>query len=155
MDELDSLIAQIRQAGEEVWMAGPQSEEAILELERATGFPMPTSYRQFLARFGGFGIVNSFISGIIDGKPLEKGTGWLYGDTQWFREVYGMPEYLLVVQANEDAPYCLDTRKRCQAGEFPLVCYEINSRHVGRMAPSFREWFAEWLRLRAETEAEQ
>lgn len=99
--------------------------------------------------------MNSFISGIIEGKPLGEETGSLYGDTQRFRQDFDMPEYLLVVQADEDAPYCLDTSKRDQGGEFPLVCYELNSRHVGKMAPSFGEWFVEWLRLRAESDAEQ
>jgi hypothetical protein len=155
MDEIDTFIAQIREAGDEVWMAGSQSEEAIVELERALGVAMPPSYRQFLSRFGGVGIVNSFISGIIEGKPLEKGTGWLYGDTQGFRDDFDMPEYLLIVQANEDAPYCLDTRRRSQDGEFPLVCYELHSRRVGDMAPSFGAWFVERLRLRAESVAEQ
>jgi hypothetical protein len=155
MDEIDALIAQIRESGAEVWIAGPQSEAAIVELERAIGVAMPPSYRLFLSRFGGFGIVNSFISGIVDGKPLEEGTGWLFGDTQRFRQDFDMPDHLLVVQADEEAPYCLDTSKRGQSGEFPLVCYELNSRHVGKMAPSFGEWFVEWLRLRAESDAEQ
>src|SRR5262249_7841412 len=151
----DVLIAQIREAGDDVWIAGPQSEEAIVELERATGVAMPPSYRQFLSRFNGFGVMNSFISGIIDGKPLDEGTGWLYGDTQRFRQDFDIPRHLLVIEADEDAPYCLDTSKRGQSGEFPLVCYELNSRLVGSMAPTFGEWFIEWLRLRAESAAEQ
>lgn len=153
MDDIDVLIARIRKAGEEVWIAGPQTEEMIAELERATGVVMPPSYRQFLSRFGGFGIVNSFISGIINGEPLDEGAGWLYGDTQRFRQNFDMPEHLLVIQANEDAPYCLDTSCRGEGGEFPMVCYELNSRHVRWMAMSFGEWFVEWLRLRARSYA--
>lgn len=149
MDEIDSLIARIRDAGTDVWIAGAQSEEAIAELERALGVAMPPSYRTFLARFGGCGIVDSFISGIIDGKPLEDEAGEVYGDTLRFREDYKMPEYLLVVQADEDAPYCLDTRRRNEVGELPLVCYELYTRHITLMAPSFGEWIIRWLRLRA------
>jgi len=50
MDEIENLISQIREAGGEVWIAGPQSEEAIVELERAIGVALPPSYRQFLSQ---------------------------------------------------------------------------------------------------------
>jgi len=150
MDEIEALIAQIRLNGRQVWMAGSQSEASVAELEQAMGIAMPPSYRAFLLKFGGFSVGNSFISGIVDGESLGKGTGWLFGDTQKFREDYQLPSYLLVVEANEDAPYCLDSRSPDTSGEFPLVCYELHSRHVGRMANSFGEWFMEWLRLSAE-----
>ncbi len=148
MDEVEALIARLREDGQRVWVAGPQSEEAITALEQALGLPLPPSYRQFVARYGGFGLPNSFVSGVIDGDPLEAGTGQVYWDTQRFRREYGMPDYLLVVQADGDAPYCLDTRKRRPDGELPVVCYELHSRHTGRMAPSFGEWFVGYLRLR-------
>lgn len=150
MDEIDTLIARIRDDGREVWIAGPQSEEAIVALERAIGNTMPPSYRRFLARFGGFGIVNSFISGILADKPLERNVGWVYGATHRFRCDYDMPEHLLVVQSDEDAPYCIDTSNRSPDGENPLVCYELHSRRVGRIAASFGEWFIDWLSLSAE-----
>ena len=145
MDEIDALIAQIRANGREVWVAGEQPEETIHELEKTLGVGLPPSYRSFLARFGGLGIVNSFISGIIDAQPLGEGTGWVYGDTKRCREEWGLPEHLLVIQADEDAPYCLDTSNR-QDGEYPLVCFELHSKHVSRMANSFGSWFVEWLR---------
>lgn len=150
MNEIDSLIATLREAGEDVWIAGPQSEVAIVELEHAIGVTLPPSYRQFLGRFGGFGIVDSFISGIVDGKPLGTGTGWVFTDTARFRDENGMPSHLLVIQADEDAPYCLDTSARRPDGECPVDCYELHSRHVGRVGASFGEWFLQWLRLRAE-----
>lgn len=81
MDEINSLIATVRQAGNNVWIAGPQSEVMIAELERGIGVAFPPSYRDFLRRFGSFGIVDSFISGIVDAEPLGTGTGWLFGDT--------------------------------------------------------------------------
>lgn len=148
MGEIDILISKIRECDSDVWVAGPQNEAAIFELERAIGVSIPPTYRHFLAHYGGFGIANSFISGIIEGEPLGDGTGWLYSDTMRFREEYRMPENLLVVQPDEGAPYCLDTSCRRSDGECPVVCYELHSRHVGRMAETFGEWLQEWLKLR-------
>ena len=61
-----------------------------------------------------------------------------------------MPDFLLVIQPNEDAPYCLNTRGKRPGGECPVVCYELHTKHVGRIAPSFGEWFSMYLRLRVE-----
>jgi hypothetical protein len=153
MDEIDALIERIRANGHKVWVAGPQSDEAIVELEQTLGVRMPPSFRDFLSRFGGFALGNSFISGIINNKPLATGTGRLYWDTQRFRREYGVPDHLLVVQPDEDAPYCLNMTAPKPDGEVPMVCYELHSRHIGRIAGSFREWFVNWLQLRAENEA--
>jgi len=54
------------------------------------------------------------------------------------------------VQADEDAPYCLDTRFQPSDGEYPLVCYELHSKNVGHMAKTFGEWFVQWLQQRVE-----
>lgn len=129
MNDIDALIKSVREAGHDLWLAGPQSDAAIAELERAIGFVMPKSYREFLSRYGGFGIGGSFISGIVDGLPLSSDAGSLFGDTQRHRKEFGMPAHLLVVQADEDAPYCLDM-SAARDGEFPVVCYELHSRHV-------------------------
>jgi hypothetical protein len=34
-----------------------------------------------------------------------------------------------------------------------VVCYELQSRRVSRMAPSFGAWFVEYLRLRVDPDA--
>jgi hypothetical protein len=153
MEDVDKLIERIRANGDEVWIAGPQSEQAVAELEKAVGVKMPPSYREFLLRFGSFGILDSLVSGIVDNDPLTKGTGNLLWDTKWFRHEYDLPEHLLVVQHDEDAPYCLDSRKPKADGEYPMICYELRSGHVEKLAPSFAAWFKEWLQLQAEDDA--
>lgn len=140
MNTIEELLNRLRHAGTDVWVAGPQTESSITELEKSFGLRMPPSYRYFLATFGGIGIDESFVSGIIDNDPVGDGTGWLATDTIRFRNDYGMPDYLLTIQADEDAPYCLDTRIRDDDGEFAVVCYELNSRNVGTMATNFGEW---------------
>jgi len=153
MEDLDKLIARIRANGDEVWISGPQSAKAVAELEKAVGARLPPSYRAFLMRYGSFSILDSYVSGIIDEQPLAPGNGALYWDTQWLRREYDLPDHLLVVQPDEDAPYCLDTRAAAADGEYPVICYELRSRHVESIAPSFGAWFAEWLRLQADDEA--
>jgi hypothetical protein len=153
MDEIEDLIAQLREKGEQVSTVGPQSEKTIADLEHALGVTLPPSYRQFLAHFGGFKLLGSSVSGILDGQPLAKGTGSLYGDTQLFRRELGGPEHLLVIQPDQEAPYCLDTRKPDRNGEMPVVCYELDTKHVDRMAASFGEWFAEYLELQLDDDA--
>lgn len=130
-------------------MAGAQTEEVVAGLEQALGVTMPPSYRQFLLRYGGLGIGDSFISGIVEDNPLDEGMGSLFGDTQRFRQDYGLPEHLLVVQADEDAPYCLDTSHPGPGGEYPLVSFELHSQQASSLAPTFGQWLTEWLRLQA------
>ena len=153
MDKIDKLIERIRANGDDVWSAGPQSEQAVAKLEKAIGFRMPPSYRSFLLRFGSFSILDSAISGISDNQPLASGTGYLHWDTQWFRREYELPDHLLVVQPDEDAPYCLDMSDAEPDEEVPLVCYELRSRLVEPVAPRFGAWFVEWLELQADEDA--
>lgn len=149
MDPIDSLIAKIREGGSDVWISGPQPEAAVRELEQKLGVVMPPSYRAFLVQYGGMGIADWFVSGIVDGEAIGEGTGWLYADTMRFREDFGMPESMLIVQPDEDAPHCLDVSKRGPDGECPVVCYELHSGHASPMAETFREWLLQGLQSRS------
>ncbi|HEX3314274.1 MAG TPA: SMI1/KNR4 family protein [Gemmataceae bacterium] len=150
---MDELIDQLRENGEQVWIAGPQPEQAIVSLEHALGVSLPPSYRQFLTKFGAFKLLNSSVAGIVGGNPLAKVAGSLYGDTQQYRQDCGLPKHLLVIQPDEDAPYCLDTRKLGRDGEMPVVCYEPDSGYIDRMASSFGEWFMDYLQLQVDEDA--
>jgi hypothetical protein len=150
MDDIDILLKQIRANGDEVTIAGPQPEKAVAELEKTLHIRMPPSYRAFLIRFGAMGIAGSAISGIQEGKPLAKETGWVYGDTLRLRADSELPKHLLVVQTDEDAPYCLDTSAAEDDDEFPMICYELDTQYITRLGDNFGAWFLEWLQLQAE-----
>ena len=145
MADVNDLIAQVRAKGHDLWLAGPQPSETIASLEQALQVTLPPSYRDFLTHFGGAAICDSTVSGIIDGEPLQKATGWLYGDTLRFREEWDLPPHLLVIQPDEDAPYCLDASAPGSDGEFPVVCFELHSRHASRIAENFGIWFQDWF----------
>jgi hypothetical protein len=149
MDEIDAFVVTAADEGLDLWIAGEQPATAVEELERALDVQLPPSFRQFLLRYGGMGIGDSFISGIINGDALGDGMGWVYADTSRFREDSGLPAHLLVVQADDDAPYCLDTSERSPEMECPVVCYELHSGHVGRVSRNFAEWCLQWLQSNA------
>jgi len=140
MATIHELLARAEANGHEVWSDGPQPEAAIAALESTLGVRLPPSYRDFIARYGGMAIHNSTISGIIGGQPLDENGGSLYGDTMAFRNEHGLPDHLLVIQPNDDAPYCLDTRSPSTAGELPVICYELHSKHEGKIASDFDDW---------------
>jgi hypothetical protein len=140
MATIPELLAQVQANGHEIWSDGPQPEAAIAALESQLGVRLPPSYRAFLAHHGGMAIHDSTISGIIGGEPLDESGGSVYGDTLRFRSEWGLPTHLLVIQPYEDAPYCLDTRSPSASGEFPVVCYELHSKHEGKVAADFDDW---------------
>jgi hypothetical protein len=140
MGTIPELLQQVQANGHDVWTSGPQPEAAIAALEAKLGVQLPPSYRAFLARHGAMAIYDSTISGIIGGQRLDESYGSLYGDTLRFRSKWDLPSYLLVIQPDEDAPYCLDTRSPSATGEFPVACYELHSKHVSRIASDFEDW---------------
>ena len=140
MATIPELLARVEANGHKVWAKGPQGHGVISLLESTLGVRLPPSYRAFLATYGSMSIYDSLVSGIVDENPLKDVGGSLYGDTRRFREAWNLPEYLLVVQPDEDAPYCFDTRRPDRLGEFPVICYELHSRHEKTIAASFDEW---------------
>src|SRR5688572_2537013 len=110
MATIPELLAQVEANGHKVLTDGPQPEAALLALESKLGVRLPPSYRAFLSRYGAMAIYDSTISGIFGGEPLDESGGSLYFDTLRFRSDRGLPSHLLVIQPDEDAPYCLDTR---------------------------------------------
>ena len=140
MTTTPELLAKVQANGHDVWSDGPQPEAAIAALESELNVRLPPSYRAFLARYGGMAIYDSTIAGIIGGDPLDERCGSLYGDTLRFRRERGIPSHLLVIQPDEDAPYCLDTRSPSVSGEFPVVCFELHSKYEGNVATDFDDW---------------
>ena len=140
MDAAGELIEQIRDRGIDVWIAGPQPEQSIQTVENALGVGLPTDLRSFIAEFGGLEVNGSCVSGIVDDDPLAREGGNLYNDTMVFREDHRIPEDLLVIQPDEDAPYCISARADGAGSDSPVLCYELHSgnRHV--IAPSFSVW---------------
>ncbi len=81
-----------------MWTAGPAGASARL----------PPSFEEFLKTIGALAVHDSTVSGIVGGDVLEERTGSIYGDTRRYRKAFALPNRFLVIQADEDAPYCFD-----------------------------------------------
>lgn len=120
MDEVAALLDRMRELEPHVYVNGPAAEDTIRELEGAFGRPMPPSYRAFLARFGGFSIVDNSWSGVYDGK-IVGGGGCVWSDTTRAREWCQLPEHYLVVEPDQDGFVCLDFSRTSPDGEHPVI----------------------------------
>lgn len=145
MDEIEQQIATLRAAGIDVWADAPPPPGAVADLEKSLNVALPPGYRDFVLRYGGMGIGDSFVSGILGGDAFSTDFGTLYGDTLRYRDEFNMPEHLLVIQSDEDAPFCLDSGSPRADGEYPVVCFELHSGHVSQVAPDFKAWLSSWL----------
>jgi hypothetical protein len=140
MDEVATLLARMRELEPGVYVYGPAAEDVIRQLETAFGRPMPPSYRAFLARFGGFSILDNTYSGVIDGK-IDQGRGWAWTDTKYARGWCQLPEHYLVIQPDEDGFKCLDFSRIGADGEHPVV-YHMPFRNTpfNEMGCSYQAW---------------
>ncbi len=143
--DIEALLQRVRQNGHDVWVAGPQSEEDIARVEALLQVRLPPSYRHFLLRYGAMSIYDSNIAGIVNGQPLYLNISSIYYATTDFRQEQGLPDYLIVVEPDDEAPYCFDTRYPGADGEFPLNCYELYSGADGKIADNFPQFIADWF----------
>ena len=143
MQSIEKLISSIDDP--RLCKSKPASDEEIRQAEAALGVPFPPSYRAFLSLYGAISVVNSLISGIVNNAPLDPGGGSVVFDTMRFRNEWHLPDHYIVIQPDEDAPYCLDTRTRDVTGEMVVVCYELHSEHAGVVATSFVDWLEKFF----------
>ncbi len=145
MDEISSLLAQMREYETQVFIHGPASEDVIQQLEFVFGRRMPPSYRRFLARFGGFSIIGWCYSGISDGK-IDTGSGCSWTNTKRAREWCQLPEHYLVVQPDEDGFACLDFSRVGPDDEHPMV-YHMPFRNTpfNELGVNYEVWLTEDL----------
>jgi hypothetical protein len=126
------------------WAGAAATESQVAEVEVALGALLPRTYRAFLLSVGAAAIGDNTISGIIDGNPLCRDGGSLYGDTLRGRDELGLPHALAVIQWNDEAPYCLDV-STAQGDECPVVCFQRNTRSYRLIAADFDDWFSRFF----------
>jgi len=150
MDAIAALLARMRELEPQVHVYGPAAEDAIRELEAAFERRMPPSYRAFLARFGGFSVLDSSYSRIVDGR-IDEGRGWAWTDTKYAREWCRLPDHYLVVQPDEDGFKCLDFSRTGSDGENPVVYHmPFRSTPFHELGSNYRLWLIEDLQAMVE-----
>ena len=132
-------------SGSDVWSAGGASSDQVAALEDALQTVLPAGYRTFLSSVGSLAIGDNAISGIIDGNPLSLDGGSLFGDTIRARQEQRLPDHLLVIQSDGEAPYCIDPSARVSGAEAPVVCFDASSSTATRIADSFEQWFSKFF----------
>lgn len=121
-----------------LWEDGA-SENLIKEVERKLNVLFPSSYINFLKRFGEGGITGSYIYGISD-----ENFSSVLNETLLYREQYDMPNEWIVIAAGrsswEEYLVCLDT-KRIVNEECPVIKYDLIDKEVEEFKDNFDEYF--------------
>ena len=141
LDAIRDLMSTVRDNDTELGTESPATDDQIATLESLLGVSLPADYRVFLAQFGAMRSDESTISGIMSSDPAAQELGSTCCDTQRYRDDFSLPHHLVVVQPNEDAPYCIDT----SANDSPVVCFQLNTGTYQTIAKSFGEFLADWF----------
>jgi hypothetical protein len=142
---VDRINAELAPSGRhEVEWQGPASEEDLTAIEGRLGCRLPASFREFLRLTGGGGLRSLWVST----AAVNDVRGSVIGDTLGWREDFGLPQHLVVIQPDLDdnEPFCLDT-SAFDANECPVVLFYANARKSAteRVAPGFVAWYAKYL----------
>lgn len=150
MTMVDDLAAAAEGAGYEIFWLGAASTGEIDKLETLVGITLPPSFRDFLGRYGGGGVVDAEISGIEDDDAAKATGGTVWGDTQACRARFDLPEGLAVVYFHDDEIcWAIDGRGE----ERPVVSYNLPLRKIDReIAPDFEAFLRLHLGLYAEAD---
>jgi len=152
MTMVEALAAAAARAGYEIFWLGAASPGEIDRLETLVGITLPESFRDFLARHGGGGIVDAEISGIENDDAARATGGTVWGDTQACRTRFGLPDGLAVVYFHDDETcWAIDGRGETR----PVVSYNLPLRRIDReIAPDFEAFLRLHLGLYAEAAAD-
>lgn len=126
---------------------GSKSESLVAQAEAALGLVFPPSYRRFLLEMGCGDINGVEILGLIDNNfeisSVPNGI-WL---TLNERRTIGLdPAYVLIREGGDGSYYALDTGRRDDMGESPVVLLSIDGKQSIKIANSFGDHFLDVIR---------
>ena len=142
LERIRELIKRIEATGED-FDTSPATDSTISEVEARLGCCFPPSYREFLTEFGAVWCSGQSVSGIHDDEPSDESDGTVLGDTKRYRDEFALPNQLVVVQADDEAPYCLDLS--VSSDEPPVVCFQLNTGTYERITDGFESFLIEWF----------
>lgn len=150
MEQLATLVENLTRSGKGKFWQGKTSIESIDQLEGLLNTKLPASYRQFLAEYGGGGLVGEEISGIEDDDATLDFRGTVLGDTYQCRSQFALPSHLIVIYYRGDAVvWCLDTSSFV-GNECPVVSFNVTSKETRRISETFEGFFEEYVTLRCQ-----
>lgn len=153
MGDYEQLIQDVENAGNEIFWLGAADEEQVTKLESTLGAVLPDSFKSFLVKYGGGGVIDAEISGIEDNDASISNGGTVLGDTVEARASYQLPSELIVVFFRDDEIcWCLDVSKMNSECECPVVNYDLFKKKVtNKIAENFEVFFQQYLELRSES----
>ncbi len=152
MNDIEEIIEPLSQIKEPLFWQGPASESSIGQVETLLGFSLPPSFRSFLLRYGGGGVVGEEISGIEANDSNLDYKGTVLGDTRRCRKDFGLPHHLCVIYFSDDGIcWCLDCSEADERMEYPVVSYSIFKREIEKeIAPTFKRFLKQYVELRVQ-----
>ncbi|WP_372894891.1 SMI1/KNR4 family protein [Stieleria sp.] len=148
MADFATLVRQLENTGKDLFWQGRASDDSIKKLQALLATPLPDSFRDFIATYGGGGVVEEEISGIEDNDASLDYRGTVYGDTLRCREDYALPDNLVVIYFTEEGVvWCLDVSQFTE-NECPVVSFDIQTKTTVQLAPDFLEFFREYVSMR-------
>ncbi|MCO4850698.1 SMI1/KNR4 family protein [Bacillus vallismortis] len=110
------------------------SHENIERIEETLQSVLPNSYKWFLEKYGAGGLFGVLVLGYnFDHASVVN-------RTKEYREHYGLPDGLVVIEDVDYFAYCLDTNKM-KDGECPVVEWDRIIGYQDTVAESFIEFF--------------
>jgi hypothetical protein len=148
MADINSMIQQLNQSGQDVFWQGGASQLSIQCLESLLHTALPASLKWFLANYGGGGVVGEEISGIENDNPTLEHRGTIYGDTLHCRATHAIPNNLIVIYfGDDDVVWCLEVAQ-CSRDECPIVSFDVYSKKTKPLATDFKEFLESYLKMR-------
>lgn len=125
---IQEYIDRAKELDNDVSIGEKVSDKTINMLEEAIGAPLPSSYKNFLRKYGSLDICSSSIAGVSNDDPFAMQYGWIYAHTMIMREDYkkdyDVPDYLWVLEGHEDGAYCFNINIKTVDDEYAIVNYE-------------------------------
>jgi hypothetical protein len=151
MAEIDEILQPLLNSDESLFWQGPASEASLNAIASQLELKLPPSFRSFLLKYGGGGVVGELIGGLEEDNPALEYKGTVIGDTKRCRADHQLPHSLCVIYLTDaDVCWCLDCSKRDENGESPVVSYSVFEQRVDvQIASTFEEFLKQYVELRS------
>jgi len=146
LTHLDELIKKGIESGAEITVFAPASSEKILAAESMLKIVFPSSYKNFLMKYGAIEIGTCPFSGLVSDDVGNNGD--VVSFTKYARENYGLPtRYIAINFEDEDAFLCIDTEQKNIEDESPIVLVKpTNGKQIGGVvASTLPDYLVEYL----------
>lgn len=138
MNRIDEILEELMTL-EDADFGVSVSEEEIQLFEERLRIRLPQSYRKFLQRFGALTIGDKEVIGGITGEPYD-----ILSLTEKHSGQHQMPSSLLILQNDDETPYCFDLNSGNSNGEYEVICYQPGKGYK-KTAKDFSRWVEEFV----------